>query len=107
MSESLKQFARDFLTWHANHFNDFDADSNSQLLCLANDAEGALLTSGLSSHLKWYSVSQIRPGHEARHIATVHQLNPSIAAWVVAHCHGIPVTQLIADECIDCIDRRD
>lgn len=41
-SEKLKAFVQHFLEWHANHFEDFDAETNSQLLCLANEAESLL-----------------------------------------------------------------
>jgi hypothetical protein len=31
-----------FRTWHANHFEDFDSETNSQLLCLDNAAGAAI-----------------------------------------------------------------
>ena len=31
-----------FVEWHANNFDDFSSDVNSQLLCLANDASAAI-----------------------------------------------------------------
>jgi len=42
----LITFAESFKEWHANHFDNFSADINRQLLCLANDAESALARIG-------------------------------------------------------------
>ena len=38
----LLELAQNFFEWHANHFDDFDAEVNGQLLSLANDAEAAI-----------------------------------------------------------------
>jgi hypothetical protein len=38
----LREFALNFREWYANHFEDFDAETNAQLLCLDNEAATAL-----------------------------------------------------------------
>lgn len=40
--EDLLEVVQCFFTWHANHFGDFGHDIDSELLCLANDAEAAI-----------------------------------------------------------------
>lgn len=40
--EDLIEVVQCFFTWHANHFGDFGHDIDSELLCLANDAEAAI-----------------------------------------------------------------
>lgn len=37
--DALREFARNFFEWHANHFEDFSTEINAQLLSLANTAE--------------------------------------------------------------------
>lgn len=39
---ALIEFAENFRKWHAKHFEDFDSETSSQLLSLANDAEASL-----------------------------------------------------------------
>lgn len=41
-TDNAKQVLKNFLEWHANHFEDFTSEVNAQLLCLANDAEAAI-----------------------------------------------------------------
>ena len=41
-SKELLAFARHFFEWHAENFEDFEDETNMQLLCLANEAEAAI-----------------------------------------------------------------
>jgi hypothetical protein len=38
----LLEALQHFFTWHAENFEDFDDETNKQLLCLANEAETAI-----------------------------------------------------------------
>jgi hypothetical protein len=38
----MRDVLRRFLEWHSNHFGDFTAEVNAELLCLANDAERSM-----------------------------------------------------------------
>lgn len=40
--DALLEACENFREWWANHFEDFDKDSNSALLCLDNDFEAAI-----------------------------------------------------------------
>lgn len=40
--EALVEAVEHFREWWANHFDDFDAETNAQLLCLDNEASAAL-----------------------------------------------------------------
>ena len=37
-----QQTLRKFREWYADHFEDFDAETNAQLLCLDNEAAAVL-----------------------------------------------------------------
>jgi len=41
-TSELLEFAQHFFEWHAANFEDFDGETNKQLLCLANEAEAAI-----------------------------------------------------------------
>lgn len=42
VNRKLVEACKDFFSWHANHFEDFDDEINKELLCLANQTESAL-----------------------------------------------------------------
>ena len=48
----MREVLVNFREWHANHFGDFDPETNAELLCLDNDAEAALR--GPSAILRWF-----------------------------------------------------
>ena len=42
VTPDLLEAAKHFFEWHAEHFEDFDKNINSELLCLANEFEQAI-----------------------------------------------------------------